>query len=647
MLMNNEEQILAEYAECGIYEDLDSSYDGNESVGFKDSFASPGKQVNGQTQKAATDIKKVPSCRELRRHSDSNHRRPLEDSHPNAEIVAVWQKRLSKEASIPDIVDEDPNIVILSDDESDNGNVGRKSNCVLDFDPTAAEEIEDDEEQSLTGGNEGDNNENNPEVLDETRSCSHSDDHHDLRIQPTIDIDVEREDIEREEVDRAYDFDEFDCEEPEVENVENVENFENVENVEIVPPTTDDQFLEKAESSCEVHKRVRCGSIGTARTDVEDSVEWEAREAGIGRGVQIDLGKVKSPPYCEYDGDRACCLPYDDCTGTGRSDEGNDTSGDEKTEHPSETILMGSHSHIRKRILLPLNVAPERKHNSAVHCAVSFLKTDPCPCPPLGAKTRNTSLLRGQTDGLVARNILKPKKQVLPMRVQKQNSQDMAAKLLKSRVDAAMMKKRQIMRKLSIGESDSESQTNDGCNKEKDKDRERRRSASQNNNCLIPMGCYERRSRDGPRDGVSESRVQDPSKGSGPGHSQSPNRSLSLINPTHAGSSLPVHASRPAQYPALSPARASLSPVRASAPHSQGNSSGGTGTGAGVAVGAGVGVKPAQGWGHGPGQGRPDRERYCAVSSVSYCSVPYCTVLIIISLLHLIHPAPHYANTLY
>jgi hypothetical protein len=604
MSMNNEELILAEYAECGIYEDLDSSYDGNESVGFKDFSPSQGKQVNGHTQKAATDIKKVPSCRELRRHSDSNHGRPLEDSQPNAEIVAVWQKRLSKEASIPDIVDEDPNIVIVTDDESENDNVDRKSNCVLNFDATAAEEIEDDEDRSLIGDNEIDNNENNPEVSDETRSCSHSDDHHDLRIQPTIEVDTEREETEREEVERAYDFDEFDCEEPEVENIENVP-----------PNTTDDQFLEKEESSCEVLKRVRCGSIGTARTDVEDSTEWEGREAG--RGVRIDLGKVKAtPPYCEYNGDSVCCIPYDDCTGagTGRSDEGSETTSDEKTERPVEMTHPTIENHSQnngqreresqKKILLPLYVAPERKHDSAVKGIVSFLKSDPCPCPPLGTRTRNPSILRGQTDGPV-RNILKPKKQVLPMRVQKQNSQDMAAKLLKSRVDAAVMKKRQILRKLSIGESDTESQTNDGCYK--DKDRERRRIASQNNNCLIPMGCYERRSREVPRDGASESRVQDPSRGS-----QSPNRSLSLINPTSliVGPSVPAHASRPTQYPALSPARASLSPVRASAPHSQVNSAGGTCVGSG----AGAGFKPAQGWGHGPGQGRPERERYCVSS---------------------------------
>jgi hypothetical protein len=610
MSLNNEELILAEYAECGIYEDLDSSYDGNESVGFKDSSPSPGKQFSGQTQKAATDIKKVPSCRELRRHSDTNHRRPLEDSQPNAEIVAVWQKRLSKEASSPDVVDEDPNILIVSDDEIEEDNLGRQSNCALNFDATAAEEIEDDEDQFLIGDNKGDNNEINPEVADETRSCSHSDDHHDLRIQPTIEFDTEREKVEKEEVERAYDFDEFDCEEPEVENVENVP-----------PNTNDDQFLEKAESSCEVQKRVRCESIGTARTDVEDSTEWEGREAG--RGVRIDLGKVKAPPYCEYDGDSACCVPYDDCTGTGRSDEGSETTSDEKTGHPVAVEMthptIENHSQrerereSQKKILLPLYAAPERKHDSAVRGIVSFLKSDPCPCPcpPLGTRTRNPSLLRGQTDGPV-RNVLKPKKQVLPMRVQKQNSQDMAARLLKSRVDAAMMKKRQIMRKLSIGESDTESQTNDGCTKERDKERERRRSASQNNNCLIPMGCYERRSRDGPRDGASESRVQDPSRGS-----QSPKRSLSLINPSQAGSSLPAHASRSTQYPALSPARASLSPVRTSAPHSQVNSAGGTGVGSGpgtgVGAGAGAGLKAAQGWGHGPGQGRPERERCSTV----------------------------------
>ena len=444
MYMNQEELILAEYAECGIYEDLESSFDGNSSFGFRDSPSSPSQQVSVcQSQRtAATEIKRAPQLGEVLRHSDEGCRGPSNDVM--REKAYNWDK-FATDISGAEVVEDDPDIAVTSDDEVD-GAID-KQNSQLTLTPQCIDEIDEEENGSIC--NKGDEHGNGmcvpkpkdfslPVLRQESNDYNQFDDFAD----------------EADEAESAYDDENFDTEEEEpIVAIETEEKEIGLEEVD----HTRGHYQEQAEDGVATDDDLTCVRTqydveGAGAVEVE--VEVGYRSEGLLDNVLMEEKNI-APALCN----RNASASYNESCSNSVSNSVScrvSVSGrrpERRTSFSSDAIsddgLGPVDTAARYRAATPCTdiecASPELRYSS--YNRVRY------PSLPLESGGSVTAVLGGKSEVAsnmnTNRNVPKNgtrKKAVLPSRLQKQNNVSAAARALKNRVDANMMRKRQLAR---------------------------------------------------------------------------------------------------------------------------------------------------------------------------------------------------------
>lgn len=514
--MDTEEIIRAEYAACGVYEDLDSSTDGDEMFGFKESKLSPTRKTGSSSQNSSTKSRKVSQFRDLRGHSDDVCviERESGGSLPCVEAILEVQDLRARSNSITESVEDDPNIDGASDNETEVSEDGVTPEC---FTTTVDEEVEEgdvakevEEDDVVKEVHKIDGI--HPGELPSDKRSSHAaaELHHDEGVECPDSLNAlngggkEREEADESEYHGEVDEGAYDSEEFELDGDGNGNGDDQETTVrghvteygEELTLTQEDVSNGDKNSVGALEGLVVCESDVTTQNKKEaegrlfdtSGHDVEGHSLHLKAVSPIDPQEPSTPPVNMRGASnriRHKKKVESSVRWNGNTEERCDSVIEKRKNIPSNSlpsILLagsgsGSGSGTGSRVDssmrasnvslydLALNGSPV--HTVGAH--TSYIVTYPCPHPhphpqPPTAhntyarteastssigKVEETSNHRNvaQHKNLLTRNVLKAKKQGYVSRLQQQSNKEAAVRLLKGRVDAAMMKKRMNMSK--------------------------------------------------------------------------------------------------------------------------------------------------------------------------------------------------------
>lgn len=506
--MDTEEIIRAEYAACGVYEDLDSSTDGDEMFGFKESKLSPTRKTASSSQNSSTKSRKVSQFRDLRGHSDDICviERESGGSLPCVEAILEVQGLRARSNSITESVEDDPNIDGASDNESEVSEDGVTPEC---FTTTVDEEVEEDdvvkeveEDDVVKEVHKIDGIHPGELPSDKRNSHAAAEPHHDEGVECPDSLNAlngggrEGEEADESEYHGEVDEGAYDSEEFEFDGDGNGDDQETTvrghvtEYGQELTLTQVDVSNGDKNSVGVLEELVVCESDVTAQNKKEAEGRFcdtsghdvEEHSLHLKELSPIDPQEPSSPPVNMHGASnriRHKINVESSVRWNGNTEERCDSVSEKRKNIPSYTlpsILLeesGSGSRVDSSMRasnvslydLALNGSPVRTEGAHT----SYIVTYPCPHPhprpqPPTAhntyartevstssinKVEETSNHRNvaQQKNVLTRNVLKAKKQGYVSRLQQQSNKEAAVRLLKGRVDAAMMKKRTNMGK--------------------------------------------------------------------------------------------------------------------------------------------------------------------------------------------------------
>lgn len=513
--MDTEETIRAEYAACGVYEDLDSSTDGDETFGFKESKLSPSKTTTNISQNSGSFSRKVSQFRDLRRHSDDISGRASDNSLPFVEAISEWPDLRAKSDSIADSVSDDQQLNGASDNEteiSEDGIISHRINTHVD------EEVEEDDDIAEVVY-QVDNI--RPEVSDKKSSL------------PVVEF-IQNKEIEcpynlkdggRDDTDEsAYDSEEFECDGDDQDQEAMIRS--HVIASDEAETSTRESVRDRPQESDQVHEGAMTCNSALRMYEKNKSEEGSLCEIAGHNAEEDSLHQIvdevcdrliSSAASMSMHGAHNRMMHKLNAVNNARSRGNIDKQSNIIIEN-EKYVNLSALSSIRNKNMtnssipagnvslydLACNGSPQ--HVEGTRTSTSYIATYPYPCPyPC---PRPPSSLRDTTDLMAAasvstfsvskvqempnyrsvahhknslnpnRNVLKEKKQGYVSRIQQQSNKETAVRLLKGRVVAAMMKKRtniiECVRDRAVNgatphsrtncEYDNNDHSNDSCN---------------------------------------------------------------------------------------------------------------------------------------------------------------------------------------
>ena len=478
--MDTEENIRAEYAACGVYEDLDSSTDGDETFGFKESKLSPNKTTASMSQNSGSLSRKVSQFRDLRRHSDDISGRVSDNSSPFVEAISEWPDLRAKTDPIADSACDDPQLNGASDNEteiSEDGIISLRINTHVD------EEVEEDDDIAEVVYQVDDIH---PEVSGRKNA---------LRVVESI----QNKEIEcpynfndggRDDTDEsAYDSEEFECDGDDQDQeamirshiIASDEAETSTREIKKDGPQDSEQVHEgvmTCDSAFRMHEKNRSeeGSLceiadHNAEVDSSQQIVDEVCDRLISSAASMSMHGAQNRMTHKLSAEN-----------NGRNRGNIDKQSNNIIEKEKHVNLSALSSIRNKNITdtsipagnvslydLACNGSPQ--HVEGIRTSTSYIATYPYPCPypcprPPSSLRDTTNLIAEASASAFSvskvqemmsnyrsvahhknslnpnRNVLKEKKQGYVSRIQQQSNKETAVRLLKGRVDAAMMKKR-------------------------------------------------------------------------------------------------------------------------------------------------------------------------------------------------------------
>lgn len=477
--MDTEENIRAEYAACGVYEDLDSSTDGDETFGFKESKLSPNKTTTSISQSSGSFSRKVSQFRDLRRHSDDLSGRASDNSLPFVEAISERPDLRARSDSIADSIGDDPQLNGASDNEteiSEDGIISHRITTHVD------EEVEEDDDIAKVVYQVDDIH---PEVSDKRNALSVVESIQNKKIECPYNFNEGGKD---ETDESAYDSEEFECDGDDQEAMISSHIIASDE----TETSTGENVRDVSQDSEQVHEGVMtCDS--TLRIHEKNKTEegslceiagHNAEDYSLHQTVEEVCDRlIPSAASMSTDGANNRITHKLSAENNGRC-RGNIDKQSNNTIVKENHVSLSALSSIRHKNVTDSSIPAGNVslydlacNGSAQHvegASTSYISTYPYPypypCPrplsPLRDKSNSTAEASASTFSFsinkvqemsnyrsVAhhknslnlnpnRNVLKEKKQGYVSRIQQQSNKETAVRLLKGRVVAAMMKKR-------------------------------------------------------------------------------------------------------------------------------------------------------------------------------------------------------------